>query len=101
MALPDDEQRKLDEIERFLTEENPALAHRFAEARPPGIGSLLWTAGGMLALLATGLVITCVGIQHADPLVIGAGALLTALVPGMTGWYVRQHGWPAKRDRRQ
>ncbi|MBN9743285.1 DUF3040 domain-containing protein [Amycolatopsis sp. A1MSW2902] len=98
MALPDDEQRKLDEIERFLTEENPSLAHRLASARPPGGATLLWTALGLLMLLGTGLVITCVGIQCSAPVVIGAGALLTAIAPAAAGWYVRQRGWPDPRQ---
>ncbi|GAA3567584.1 hypothetical protein GCM10022222_59430 [Amycolatopsis ultiminotia] len=99
MALPDDEQRRLDEIERFLIKENPGLAQRF-DAPPPGIGSMLVNAAGMVLLLGTGLVITSVGIQRGAPLVIAVGAVLTAVVPGVIGWYLRQHGWPSRKKRR-
>jgi hypothetical protein len=61
MALPMDEQRILEEMERMLAADDPRLASRLAAFGQPGVGHVLRTrrARAVLSLLTIG-VIACV-----------------------------------------
>ncbi|GAA4532136.1 DUF3040 domain-containing protein [Amycolatopsis samaneae] len=96
MALHDYEQRKLDEIEKHLVEENPRMARRFAEFRPFHLVTLVAAGLGLIALLAVGLVVMVIGVQLTTPGLIILGALLTAAVPAAVAWYLLRRAKSAK-----
>jgi Flp pilus assembly protein TadB len=89
MALPDDEQRRLAEIERGLAEDDPRLARRFAQGSPATRGAFpaVITAAGLM--LGTGLVIIVVGFRLGAPLVIVIGAIIAVIVPALA-WLARR-----------
>lgn len=92
MTLHDREDRKLAEIERHLAEQDPRLARRLAEFQPISASVLVAVALGVLMLLPTGLVVMVIGVQTAAPVSVVGGALIMAVVPAMTAWYLRRGG---------
>ncbi|MFD9887989.1 DUF3040 domain-containing protein [Amycolatopsis sp. NPDC059027] len=96
MALHDYEQRKLDEIEKHLVEENPRMARRFAEFRPIHLITLVAAGLGLLVLLSVGLVVMVIGVRLTAPGLITLGAVLTATVPAAITWYLLRRAKPTK-----
>lgn len=88
MALADDEQRRLNEIERELAEDEPRLARRFAHDRvtAPTVVALVVAAGLMLA---AGVTLIVTGARLGLPVVVGVGVVVAAVVPVMA-WAVRR-----------
>ena len=89
MALPDDEQRRLGEIERELAAEDPRLARRFAHRQQVTAGMLAAMVSGALILLAAGATLIVMGVRLGQPVVVGIGALVAVVLPVL--------GWVAKR----
>lgn len=83
MALPDDEQRRLAEIERGLAEDDPRLARRFAHGQPATAGAFAAMIATALLMLGTGLAVIVAGARLGTPLVIVIGAIIAAIVPAM------------------
>ncbi|WP_028923832.1 DUF3040 domain-containing protein [Pseudonocardia acaciae] len=90
MALPDDEERKLVEIEQGLASDDPRLAHRFVQLPGPTVGSLVATTIGIIVLLSAGAAIISIGAQLHSPAVIALGAVCTALLPTLAGPRLRR-----------
>lgn len=86
MALRNDEQRILAEIERALVEEDPGLALGFAEWRVVMLGSLVAVVIGVVLMLWGGLVIMVIGVHLASPVLIIIGGIVAAAFPAMAGW---------------
>lgn len=89
MALRDDEQRTLTEIERHLVEEDPRLAHRFVER--PAAGSLASVIAGVVLTFGAGLAVLASGIRLASPALVLVGVIVTTAVPALVGWVLSAH----------
>lgn len=90
MATRDFEKRQLAEIERQLSDESPELAQKLAalgtaEATTRYNGKSI---SAVIALYLAGLTVIIAGVQVSSVLVIVLGAVLTAVVPAVTGWYL-------------
>ncbi len=83
MALPDDEQRRLGEIERELAEQDPQLARRFARRQPMTAGTLAALLSGALLLLASGIILIVMGVRLGVPAVVMIGVVLALVLPAM------------------
>ncbi|WP_158896137.1 DUF3040 domain-containing protein [Amycolatopsis anabasis] len=86
MALRDEEERILAEIEHQLAEQEPALDHRLDELRPVRFSGAVLGAGAVLASLAAGLMSMIFGAQTGSPLFIVVGVLLATVVPTGVLW---------------
>jgi Flp pilus assembly protein TadB len=82
MALADDEQRRLADIERDLAKDDPRLARRLAERKPVTAGLV----ANAVMLLGIGLVIIVVGAGQGKPLVIAIGVIMAVIVP-ILAWF--------------
>lgn len=92
MALPDDEQRRLAEIERALAEDDPRLARRLGHGRQPvSSRSLAALITGSVLMLGTGLVIIVVGAGLGTPMVSVIGVVIAVIVPSLA-WTSRRYG---------
>ena len=89
MALPDDEQRRLGEIERELAAEDPRLARRFAHQRQVTAGMLAALITGALVLLGAGGTLIVMGIRLHQPVVVGIGSVVAVVLP-VLGWVARR-----------
>jgi len=84
MALRDEEQRTLTEIERHLVEEDPKLANQFAGHS--STRSLMIVTTGVVVTFAAGIAVLITGIQLASPLLVLVGVIFTMAFPALTGW---------------
>ena len=99
MALRDDEQRTLTEIERCLVEEDPRLAHQFAER--PAAGALATVIAGVVLTFGTGLAVLAMGIRLASPTLVLVGVVATAAFPALAGWVLSSHHREVRRQNRR
>ena len=88
MALPEDEQRRLGEIERRLTEDDPQLARRLATRRPRTAGSIAALIAGV-SMLACGVAVIQAGAALGSPAVMIIGAVIAVIVPAIA-WLARR-----------
>jgi hypothetical protein len=86
MALHDEEQRQLAEIERRLAEDDPRLARRLATFRPMQSLALVASIAGLLASVACGLTAMVFGVLLSSPVLIIVGTLLAVFLPTAIGW---------------
>jgi hypothetical protein len=77
----DDEQRGLAEIEWWLGDDDPRLAHRLAALQPPAIWSVRVTAVAMTAAVISSLLVLGVGARLHSAALIALGAALSVVVP--------------------
>ncbi|GHF55862.1 putative membrane protein YdbT with pleckstrin-like domain [Amycolatopsis bartoniae] len=91
MALHDEEQRRLAEIERQLAEENPRLAQRLSELRPMRIPGVVVALLGALCSIVAGLFVMTAGAQSHAAFLIVFGAVLTSGVPTAIIWRTWLH----------
>lgn len=90
MALPEDEQRRLAEIESGLAEEDPRLARRFSRGRQPVAAStLVAVIVSAVLMLGAGVVVMVFGARLDAPLVVVIGGIIAVAVPAMV-WLVRR-----------
>jgi len=89
MALPEDEQRRLAEIEAGLAEDDPRLARRLGSGQAVTVGSLAALIVGAILMLGAGVIIIVSGARLGAPLVIAIGVLIAVIVPA-TVWLVRR-----------
>lgn len=99
MALRDDEQRTLTEIEQCLVEEDPRLAHQFAKR--PAAGSLATVIAGVVLTFGTGLAVLTLGIRLASPALVLLGVVATAAFPALVGWGLSSHHREVRRQDRR
>lgn len=87
MALPEHEQRKLDEIEQHLAEEDPRFAPKFGKSRPTIFGMSHRTAGALAILVCyvAGLEAMVVGVTMSSWVIITLGAAITT---GVFVWLI-------------
>lgn len=91
MALHDEEQRRLSEIERALAEENPRLDQRLSELRRVRLpGALLAVLGALCAIVA-GEFLMVAGAQVHSSFLIVFGTVLTSGVPTAVVWRTWLH----------
>jgi hypothetical protein len=86
MALHDEEQRQLAEIERRLVEDDPRLARRLATLRPMQSLALVASIAGLLASVVCGLTAMVFGVLLSSPVLIIVGTLLAVFLPTAIGW---------------
>lgn len=86
MALPDEEQRQLAEIERRLAEEDPRLAQRLARLRPLALSSTAVAVFVALMCFVVGLIVVAVGTQLGSLPVGVVGAVVGVGVPTLVVW---------------
>ncbi|WP_158891095.1 DUF3040 domain-containing protein [Amycolatopsis anabasis] len=86
MALHDEEQRRLAEIELRLAEENPRLAQRLAELRPIRISGTILAVVAVVGALTIGLTMMTFGAQSSSLILMVLGALLAVVVPTAAVW---------------
>lgn len=86
MALPDDEKRRLAEIERRLSEDDPELAQRLATLRRAGSVRTALAVLGLTAAFLGGLVVAAVGAEQSAPVVAVAGVLFAVALPTLIIW---------------
>ncbi|RSM86303.1 DUF3040 domain-containing protein [Kibdelosporangium aridum] len=79
MALRDEEQRKLAEIERGLAAEDPRLASQFTERPKLRTGTIAEIA----VMLMAGSVMAGVGVQLGSAVLIVIGGIVATIVPIM------------------
>jgi hypothetical protein len=92
MALHDEEQRQLAEIERRLAEDDPRLARRLATLRPMESLVVVAAVVGVLASVAGGLIAMVFGVVLSSPILIIAGVLIAVFLPTAIAWRVwRRH----------
>lgn len=89
MALPEDEERRLAEIESGLAEEDPRLVRRFARDQPVTASTLAAVITSAVLMLGAGLIIIVLGARLGAPLVVAIGAIIAVVVPAMV-WVVRR-----------
>lgn len=80
----------LTEIEQCLVEEDPRLAHRFAER--PAAGSLATVIAGVVLTFGTGLAVLAMGIWLASPALVLVGVVATAAFPALAEWRLSSGG---------
>lgn len=85
--MPDDEQRRLGEIERELAAEDPRLARRFDQ--PVAAGALAAVVSGVLILLGAGGMLILMGVRLGMPIVVGIGVVIAAVLPVLV-WVARR-----------
>ncbi|MFC4000293.1 DUF3040 domain-containing protein [Prauserella oleivorans] len=85
MALHDEEQRQLAEIERRLAEDDPRLAQRLATLRP-GFGGPILTLVGLVVLFVAGLAVIAIGAEISSPVLGIFGIVLAVCVPTAIIW---------------
>lgn len=100
MALRDDEQRILTEIERALVEEDPRLARRFGDRSESQGGSLGTVIAGVVMTFGAGLGVLVAGIWLTSPALVLVGVVVTTAFPALAGWRLsaRRRGM-RRRDR--
>ncbi|WP_199434988.1 DUF3040 domain-containing protein [Qaidamihabitans albus] len=86
MALHDEEQRQLAEIERRLAEEDPRLAQRLERLQPFALSRAALTLAGLLASFFIGLIAIATGAELGLPWLSIAGAALSVAVPTLVVW---------------
>lgn len=86
MSLRDDEQRRLAEIERRLSEEDPHLARRLATLRPFGPSRVALGIAVMVVSLVAGLVIAALGSELNSVPVGIVGVALAIILPTVLIW---------------
>ncbi|PXY20366.1 DUF3040 domain-containing protein [Prauserella sp. PE36] len=86
MALHDEEQRQLEEIERRLAEDDPRLAQRLEKLRPLGVSRIGLAILGMLALFVGGLVTIAIGAEISSPVLGIVGVVLAVGLPTVIIW---------------
>jgi len=91
MALHDEEQRILTEIERQLAAENPRLARRLAELRPMRVPGMVLALLCALAAPVLGLFLLVVAAQSQVALLFVIGTVFTSVIPTALLWRVWLH----------
>jgi hypothetical protein len=86
MALRDEEQRQLAEIERRLAADDPRLAQRLARLRPLGLPRTVLGIVGVLAAFVTGLVIVIIGAETTSLATGIAGVIIAVGFPTLIIW---------------
>ncbi|PRX47299.1 Protein of unknown function (DUF3040) [Prauserella shujinwangii] len=86
MALRDEEQRQLAEIEQRLVEDDPHLAQRLAKLRPFALGRAGLVVLSVVAALVVGLIVIATGSELDSPALVVLGAALAAGVPTAVIW---------------
>lgn len=86
MALHDEEQRQLAEIERRLAEDDPRLAERLAALRPAGFAGPMLTAACLVILFVFGLAVIAIGAEISSPVLGILGIVLAVVVPTVIVW---------------
>lgn len=86
MALHDEEQRRLSEIERALAEENPRLDQRLSELRRMRLPGVVLAVLGALCSMVAGLFVMVAGAQTHSSFLIVFGTVLTSGIPTLVVW---------------
>ncbi|MEU6646374.1 DUF3040 domain-containing protein [Saccharomonospora sp. NPDC046836] len=86
MALRDEEQRQLAEIEQRLTKDDPQLAQRLAKLSPLGFSRVGLAVVSMLVLFVIGLAVIAIGAELSAPAVWSCGIVLAVVVPTLIIW---------------
>ncbi|NIH77961.1 DUF3040 domain-containing protein [Amycolatopsis viridis] len=94
MALHDEEQRRLLEIERQLAAENPRLAQRLAELRPMRLSGVLLSVLGILCSPVAGLFLLVAAAQSHAPVLYVIGTVFTSVLPTALIWRAWLHRLP-------
>lgn len=86
MALHDEEQRRLSEIERALAEENPRLDQRLSQLRGMRLPGVVLALLGALCSIAAGLFVMVAGAQTHSPFLMVFGTVFTSGLPTLIIW---------------
>lgn len=86
MALRDEEQRQLAEIERRLAEDDPGLAHRLERLRSSVLPGPVRALAGVVLSVVVGLVLAVLGTETGTTAVRLAGLVLATGVPTLIAW---------------
>ncbi|EID53012.1 DUF3040 domain-containing protein [Saccharomonospora xinjiangensis] len=92
MALRDDEQRRLAEIERRLSEDDPRLARRLAHLGSAYLSRSIVTFVALCACFVAGLALVAAGTQLRFWPVSIIGIVLAVGVPTVVTWRVWLRG---------
>lgn len=93
MALRDDEQRRLAEIERGLAEDDPKLAHRLSELGADRLPRQILAFIGMMTSFVAGLAVIGFGAKVGMWPLSVLGVVLVVVVPATTTWRVWLREW--------
>ncbi|MFF5992817.1 DUF3040 domain-containing protein [Prauserella flavalba] len=86
MALHDEEQKQLEEIERRLAEDDPRLAQRLEKLRPLGLSRIGLAILLMLVLFVSGLATIAIGAEISSPVLGVLGVVLAVGLPTAIIW---------------
>lgn len=86
MALRDEEQRQLAEIERRLAEDDPRLAQRLSRLRPFALSSTALAVAALLVCFVVGLAVVAVGTEIGSLPVGIVGAIVGVGLPTLLIW---------------
>ncbi|EHR60336.1 DUF3040 domain-containing protein [Saccharomonospora cyanea] len=92
MTLRDDERRRLVEIERGLSEDDPRLARRLAHFGSDHLSRQVVTFVALCACFVVGLALVAAGAQLRFWPVSALGAVLAVVVPAVVTWRVWLRG---------